>query len=283
MNVAHPARAPAPHDLYTAWNLDPLLVVGFLVALWIYRRGHVRRRSRQSDGRRNQCFYAALAVLALALLSPLDAIAHALASAHMVQHILLLLVAAPLLAFSAPWIVLLRGSPSFLRRGLATSRQRLWLTARNTRILREPVPVWLLHVGTLWFWHAAIPYDAALANPLLHAIEHGMFLVTGVMFWRVVIRSRYVPELSPGSGVLLVFGMAIQSGFLAALLTFARSPWYSSYASTTAAWNLDPLADQQLAGVIMWIPAGFVYLAAALALLTAWTSDPDTAEGRVGP
>jgi cytochrome c oxidase assembly factor CtaG len=130
--------------------------------------------------------------------------------------------------------------------------------------------VWLLHVGTLWFWHAAVPYDAALDSELLHILEHATFLVTAWLFWRVVIGARGAGRVPNGAGVLLVFGMAMQSVFLSLLLTFARNPWYSGYAATTTPWGLEPLADQQLAGVIMWIPAGLVYLAAGLTLMAAW-------------
>jgi cytochrome c oxidase assembly factor CtaG len=190
----------------------------------------------------------ALAVVGIALLSPLEEMAHALASAHMVQHLLLILVAGPLLA----------------------------------RAIRVPLPqrlsptlAWLLHTATIWFWHAAGPYNAAVVNPLLHGLEHLSFLGTAVIFWRAVGFGRQ-PE---GLGVLLVFAMALQSVFLALLLTFAESPWYWVYSATTRAYGLDPLADQQLAGVIMWVPAGLVYTGIGLKLLLAWVRQHETAAG----
>ncbi len=209
-----------------------------------------------------------MVAVGVALLSPLDALAGALASAHMVQHVLLVLVAAPLLALSAPVATLLRGSPAFVRQVSVAWRRRLGITRRNTGTLRHPVAVWLLHVGALWFWHAAVPYGAAVEHHLVHVAEHASFLVTGVFFWRVVIGAR--GSVSNGLGILLVFTMAMQSVILSALLTFASGPWYSAYESTTELWRLERLADQQLAGLIMWIPAGLVYLGAALALLVGW-------------
>jgi putative membrane protein len=206
----------------------------------------------------------------VALLSPLDALSSALASTHMVQHMLLVLVAAPLLALSAPSSTILRGSPLAVRRANGRWRRRLRLTHGNLRPLRHPVAAWLLHVGVLWFWHAAVPYDAALDSAPLHILEHASFLATAVLFWHAVIGPRSPERVSKGLGVLLVFAMAMQSVVLSLLLTFARTPWYSGYAQTTAPWGLEPLADQQLAGVIMWIPAGAVYLLTALALLVAW-------------
>jgi putative membrane protein len=268
--LAHPGQPPAPHDLWGAWNLDPVLLLGFLLAAWAYRRGQAGGPRRPADTWRARCFALALATLGLALLSPLDALAGTLASAHMVQHLLLVLVAAPLLALSAPASAILRGSPLAVRRASSRWRRRLGLTHRNLRALGHPAAAWMAHVAVLWFWHAAVPYDAALASQPLHLLEHASFLVTAALFWHVVAGARGAGRVSNGLGVLLVFGMAMQSVLLSVLLTFARTPWYSGYANTTAPWGLDPLADQQLAGAIMWIPAGAVYLVAALALLVAW-------------
>jgi putative membrane protein len=268
--LAHLGQPLAPHDLWGAWNLSPVLLLGFLLAVWAYGRGQAGGPRRDIDTWRGRWFALALAMLGVALLSPLDTLSSALASAHMVQHLLLVLVAAPLLALSAPSGAILRGSPQVVRRAAGRWRRRLGLTRRNLRPLRHPAAVWLLHVGTLWFWHAAVPYDAALDSHPLHILEHASLLLTAVLFWQVVIGPRVGDRVSNGLGVLLVFAMAMQTVFLSVLLTFARTPWYSGYATTTAPWGLQPLADQQLAGVIMWIPAGAVYLVAALALLVAW-------------
>jgi len=268
--LAHPGQPPAPHDLWSAWDLHPVLLGGLLLAAWTYHRGQSRGPKRPADRWRARCFTAALVALGLALLSPLDGLSSALASAHMVQHLLLLVVAAPLLALSAPSSAILRGSPLAVRRASGRWRRRLGLTHGNLGVLRHPAAVWLLSVGVLWFWHAAAPYDAALDSEPLHLLEHVSFLVTAVLFWHVVVGVRGTARVSDGLGVLLVFAMAMQSVFLSVLLTFARTPWYSGYAATTAPWGLDPLTDQQLAGVLMWIPAGGIYLAVALALLVSW-------------
>lgn len=263
--LAHAGRPPEPHDVWSAWNLDPLLLLGFALVAGVYRRG-----SAPFGTRRAWFFGGALVALGVALLSPLDALSAALASAHMVQHVLLVLVAAPLLALSAPSSALLRGAPLGVRQATGRWRRRLGLTSRHFRGLRHPVAVFGLHVATLWFWHAAGPYDAALSDPVVHVAEHVTFLGTGVLFWRVVVGARGAGRVSAGLGVLLVFGMGMQSVFLSLLLTFARDGWYAGYRSTTMAWGLTPLADQQLAGVVMWVPAGVVYVAAALALLVSW-------------
>jgi putative membrane protein len=227
------------------------------------------------DGRRRTLFIAAVAALGVALVSPLDAMAEALASAHMIQHVLLVLVAAPLLAGARPGAALLRGSPPTLRRVAGRWRRRLTPARRRLRWLGDPVALALVHTATLWFWHAAGPYDAALGSRPLHVLEHLTLLVTAVLFWRVILGGRAAGAVAKGYAVLLLFAMSMQTVFLSLLLTFARAPWYDAYASTTQAWGLDPLADQQLAGVIMWVPAGFIYLGVALGLFLQWLHDAE--------
>ena len=266
--LAHAGRSLAPHDVWGAWNLDAPLLLGLFLLTWAYWRGEVRSGRREVDRRRASCLFAALIAVVAALISPLDAMSHALASAHMVQHVLLLLVAAPLLALSSPAAALVRGSPMVVRRATGPWRRRLGLTRARLALLRHPVVVWAVHVGTIWFWHAAAPYDTALRNEAVHVVEHVSFVATGLLFWHVVLGVRR--RVSGGLGVLLVFTMSLQSVFLSMLLTFASAPWYSGYASSTRSWGLEPLGDQQLAGLIMWITAGLVYLGAGLALLVGW-------------
>lgn len=281
--LAHAGLPPAPHDVWAAWNLDPLLLVGVALLAVLYHRGSGARSSpvgAHSWGRKAMSA-GALVALGVALVSPLDAMAGALASAHMVQHVLLLLVAAPLLALGAPFGVLVAGSPPAVRRASLRWRRRLGLTHAKLRLLREPVTLWVFHTGTIWFWHAAGPYEAALEHHGVHVVEHASFLVTAVLFWHAVIGAR-ARRAAEGIGILLVFAMALQGVFLSLLLTFAPSPWYSSYEATTSPWGLTPLGDQQLAGVIMWIPAGLVYLGAGIALLVAWLRAAERA-GETGP
>ncbi|GAB3344814.1 cytochrome c oxidase assembly protein [Modestobacter lapidis] len=279
--LAHDGAHLVPEELWTAWNADPVILTGLLLATWAYLRGRSRGRARAAQTWRARCFAGALAAIVVALVSPLDALSDALASAHMVQHLLLTLVAAPLLVLSAPGGRLLRGSPAVVRRAISPSRRRLRLAA-VTHALRHPGTAWLLHVGTFWAWHAAVLYDAAVQNAAVHALEHATFLITGVLFWRTVIGVR-AARVPAGLGVLLVFGMAMSSALLSVLLTFGRSPWYSAYAATTHTWGLAPLADQQLAGAIMWIPAGLVHVVVALGLLVTWIRGTEDDEAPAAP
>lgn len=261
--LSHAGRAPAPHDLWTAWPLDPLLLLGVLTLLVVHQRG------RSSDPRSAWLFRGGLAAVAVALLSPLEVMAGALASAHMVQHVLLVLVAAPMIAASAPAAALLRGLPRRLVVGGAGAAHSLGLTPRRLRVLRQPVVVLAAHVAVLWAWHAAVLYDAALGSWPLHVLEHALFLVTGVLLWRLLVGPHRV-RVEGGAALLVLFVLAMSGVFLSALLTFAREAWYAGYATTTARWGLTPLEDQQLAGLLMWIPAGAVHVVIALRLLAGW-------------
>lgn len=271
---AHPGLPPRPHDLWTAWNLEPLTLGALGLAVWVYLGA--RRNARPSDRLRLRLMAGALLALGVALVSPLDAMAKALASAHMVQHLLLVLVAAPLLAMSGPAILAARLDPELGRSGVRW-RRRLGLSRRNTALLRHPMAAWVLHTVVLWTWHAAVPYQAAVENQHLHVLEHLTFLGSAYLFWRVVVGSRAAGRVDNGLAVLLLFGAAMQSVLLAALLTFSGEPWYGVYDDTTAPWGLSPLGDQQLAGVIMWVPAGAVYVLTALRLMAGWirTAEPE--------
>lgn len=277
----HSGLPLAPHDLWTAWSLDPLVLVGLALLPWLYVRGRLGS-SRRVAAWREWCLVGAMAALVLALVSPLDALAGALASAHMAQHVLLTLVAAPLLVLAGPWAAVVRGTPAEARRAVARARVRLRLTRRTTRVLRNPAVVWLLYAGNLWFWHGSGPYVAALQHDVVHAVEHAAFLGTGLLFWTVTVDTLRREHTSPGLGLLMQFLAAMQGVFLSALLVFAETAWYPPYAETAGAWGLTAVADQQVAGLVLWLPGGLVHLAAGLTLLMVWVqrSEPVAAPGR---
>lgn len=280
--LAHAGAPVAPHDVWGAWTFDPLVIAGLLLAGWLYHRGGPGAAGA-GGGWRARAFVAGLAALAVALISPLDALSGALASAHMGQHLLLVLVAAPLLALSAPSARLLRGSPLRVRRASGRWRRRLRLTPATLRLARQPAVAWGLYVAVLWIWHGAVPYTAAVEHDLWHVVEHATLFVTALLFWTVVVGTHHRREGSDGTAILLVFGSGLASVFLAVLLTFARSAWYPAYATTTAAFGLSPLADQQLAGVLLWVPAGAIHLAAGLLLVARWLrSTEDDASAATG-
>lgn len=266
-----------PHDLPGAWNLDPLLLFGLAAAAWAYRRG---RRPATDSPWRQRSYVGALVALLVALVSPLDALSGTLASAHMVQHVLLVVVTGPLLAWSAPGAAIVRGLPPRLRAWNRAARAGAGLDAGRLRATRAPLLRWLAYVVVLWLWHAAALYGAAVEHELVHVLEHVTFLGSAWLVWSVILGPARV-RVSPGLAVLGVFALALQGVFLSALLTFARTPWYEPYVETAPAWGVDALEDQQLAGVVMWVPAGLVHVAIGIALLAAWLREVEA--GGEGP
>ena len=269
---AHPGQPLATHDLWAAWPSAIWPAVGLTLSALLYARGYLawQRRGRGLR-RRGAAFAAGWLALWAATLTPLDPLSHALLSAHMVQHLLLILVAAPLLAWSAPLGPMLLGLPGRLGSALGTWWQRARLVRGAWRGLSAPLSAWALHAAALWVWHAPVLYDAALANEAAHGLEHLAFMGTALLFWWAVLHpGRHASWLAGPGGALYLFLMGLQGGLLGALMTFSNSSWYASYRATTNLWGLTPLEDQQLAGVIMWIPAGTIYMAAALGMLGAW-------------
>jgi putative membrane protein len=206
----------------------------------------------------------------VALISPLDALSTALFSAHMAQHLLLLYVAPLLLVLGAPPFLLLWAMPRAWRRPLmGWWRQSVW--HRVWRWLLHPLAVWVLFGLTLWLWHIPVFYQAAVVNRAIHMLEHGAFFGTALLFCWLLVDGRQVRTKSganEGLILLVIFTTALHSGLLGALLTFAATPLYPIYRFGVAQWGLTLLADQQIAGVLMWIPAGFFYLGAILVLVS---------------
>lgn len=272
--LAHTGEALRPHDVWQAWNTDPFVAVSLALLGIVYLLG--RRRGVDTSTRR-VAFWGAFVALFVALVSPLDALSETLVSAHMVQHVLLILVAAPLLAISAPGGALLRGTPRGVVDTTRAVRRAVGLTAARLQRLRSPMARWLLYVVTLWVWHASVVYGAAVENELVHVVEHGAFLGSAFLVWSVILGPPRV-RVSRGVGLLAVFTLGLQSIFLSVLLTFSREPWYAEYLSPPAGWGLDALTDQQLAGVLMWVPAGFVHTGIALWLFVTWLRESDEPE-----
>jgi cytochrome c oxidase assembly factor CtaG len=273
---AHPGEPPQPHDLWTAWLLNGWTLAGLMVSSALYARGYQawRRRGRQL-GWRAAAFVGGCLALAAALLTPLDPLGHALFAAHMAQHLLLILLAAPLLAWSAPLGPLLLGLPSRAGARIGHWWQRAERVQAAWRLLSSPAVAWGLHAAALWAWHAPVFYEAALVHEGVHALEHFSFFATALLFWWALLHPGRSGWLAGPGGALYVFTMALQSGFLGALMTLSQAPWYPAYATTTQAWGLTALEDQQLAGVVMWMPAGIVYLGAALGVLGLWLAEMD--------
>ena len=280
----HVNLAPEPHDLWSAWTWSPTVLAGLAFGAWVYARGVRALWRRGGTGRvvsewRVASYFAGLASLFIALVSPVDAIGGALFAVHMTQHLLLMMVAAPLIVLGDPVTVTLWALPLRWRRRVGlTFRRTRWLRAAWGALSLAPI-AWTLHVVTLWLWHAPIFYEMALQAEPVHEFEHATFFLTALLFWWLLF-APHGRRLNIGAKVAYLFAAMLQGTILGAVITFARHPWYWSYFGTTKAWGFTPLEDQQLAGLIMWIPAGLIYLAALLPLLFAELLGRDRKVGR---
>jgi len=258
------------------WSMEPGVVVPLLLSAALYGRGAIElaRRGHGVANRRLHVasFAAGWLVVAVALLSPLHEISEQLFSAHMVQHELLMALAAPLLVLGRPMAVMLWGLPRPTRLHIAGAVRHpivrgLW------RTISRPFDAWLIHGLAIWLWHLPPLFDATLRSESIHAIQHASFVGSALLFWWSVIHGQR--RAARGMSILYLFTTAVHTGVLGALMTFSRTPWYPAYADRAAAWGLTPMADQQLAGLIMWIPASVVYLIAALIIMRHWLRDSE--------
>jgi cytochrome c oxidase assembly factor CtaG len=271
---AHGLAAEAIHR----WHWEPI-TVGLLVAsAALYAAGTraVWRRAGVGRGVRRwqACSFAGgLLSLALALLSPVVWLSTILFSMHMTQHEILMLVAAPLLVFGQPLFAMLWALPRGGRESWGRWSQRPFV-ARSWQALTGPLTVFLMHAFALWIWHTPRLYEAALHSEAIHAVEHLCFVLTAALFWWAMIHGRY-GRIGYGIAVLYIFLTAIHSSVLGALMTISPGVLYTDYAAAGALWHVDPLEDQQLAGLLMWVPSGLVFIIFGLALFAAWLGQSD--------
>lgn len=276
--LAHTGVALAPHDLWSAWTWEPAELVAITLTAWLYAIG-VRtlwRRAGIGAGVTRwevAAFAGGWLALVAALVSPLHAMGSVLFSAHMAQHELLMVVAAPLLVLGR-WVVpALWAVPPAWRRAAGRAAKRSAVRETWDAITR-PARATLLHAVALWAWHAPALYAATLESDLVHAAQHASFLGSALLFWWALLNPR-ARRGQAGAGVFYLFVTAMHTGALGALIAVAGRPWYPAYRGTTAAWGLTPLEDQQLAGLVMWVPAGLAYIAAALWLFTCWLRESE--------
>jgi len=267
---AHTGEPLEPHDFWKAWAFDPGAAVPLLITAVLYARG--ARRSRGVTAGQAVSFWAGWLVLAIALGSPLHPLGEALFSAHMAQHELLMLGAAPLLALSRPLVPMLWGLPLSWRRAAGQSTKTAAVQT-GWHAITSPFTAWWIHAAALWVWHAPALFQATLSSEPIHAAQHVSFFGSALLFWWSLFYAR--GRHGYGLGVLYIFSTAVHTSILGALLTFAPRVWYPAYGTRAAAWGLTALEDQQIGGLIMWVPAGVVYLVAGLALFAAWLQASD--------
>jgi cytochrome c oxidase assembly factor CtaG len=259
---AAPAHAAANDAAtgWTAWFGDPVTAVALGLLLAWYVAGAMKgawrphRTASIGDGRM-MAFFAGVALTGFALLSPIDAFGERLFAVHMAQHLLLIIGSAPLFAISNAHLALAAALPRNLRQRLAHSPAVSAVLAWSQR----PAAAWTAataFVMTIWLWHVPAAHDFATGNGLAHAAEHLTVLIAATLFWRVVLTSGY-RRLSRGMAALMVSLVGLSGSLLSALIMFAPQPLCRAYVH-------NPIEDQVLAGLLMCIPASFVYLGSTL-------------------
>jgi cytochrome c oxidase assembly factor CtaG len=275
--LAHGSDVPAPTfpAVLFAWRFDALAISGLLLAaavyLWTVRRVDRQHPASRQPAHRSWLFYAGLAVIGVALLSPIEAYEGALFSVHMVQHMLLELVAAPLLLAGAPITLALRAATPLVRRRLLAILQ-----SRIVHAVSFPVVAWLLFAAVNWGWHFSVLYDQALENQALHYFQHATFLAAALLFWWPIIGADPSPWRLPHPARILYLFLAMpQNSFLGVALMSASTVLYPHYVTNGREWGLSPLDDQALGGVIMWVVGDVFFLAGMLLVVWAWMRHED--------
>jgi putative membrane protein len=252
----------------SAWDVSAIVMLSVMATL--YARGTRVLIARGARTRRVErvAFWIGWIAAVAALVPPIDTLASRLFSAHMFQHELLMLVAAPLIVAGRPIVALLWALPATLR-ARATHGRGAAVVTGAWAVLTLPVVAWALHGITVWVWHLPVLYEAAVRTESVHAVQHVTFVATAALFWWGLVYGRY-GRAGYGASVLYVFSTLVHTGVLGALFTLSGTAFYALYVDRARAAGVDPVADQQLAGLVMWIPAGVVLTCFGLALFTAW-------------
>jgi putative membrane protein len=254
------------------WSFEPWVVACLLASAALYAVGLLRLWRRAGPGRgvsnrHAAAFAGGWVALVVALLSPVDPLGTRLFSAHMLQHELLMVVAAPLMVVGKPLAVWVWALPPAWRRGIgAFFHHPAWRVPWLQ--LSSPLGAWLVHALALWLWHVPALFDAALANEALHTLQHFSFLFTALLFWWSALGQA--ERIGQGTAMIYLFTTMIHSSALGALLTLSPIVWYPTYLRTAPALGIPALEDQQLGGLVMWIPAGIAYFVAGLLLAMRW-------------
>jgi putative membrane protein len=270
----HAATAGSPWDIAV---LTALAIAGLL-----YWRGSRRLEARHARVRTAEpiAFWTGWLVAIAALLPQMDRAAAELFSLHMAQHELLMLVVAPLMIAGRPILPWLWALPARLRTGAGAAIASTTMSAAWA-LLTMPLVAWTLHGVAIWIWHLPALYQAALQDDGMDAVQHAMFVGTAVLFWWGLVYGRY-GRVAYGAAVLYVFATLVHTGLLGAMFTLSEHSFYPLYVERAAAAGIDPVADQQLAGLYMWVPSGIVLTLFGLALFAAWLGEAERRAAAAG-
>jgi putative membrane protein len=257
------------------WTWDPLILGQVALFSLVYGCGLLRLLSRAGGARRaflrrGAVTLAGVLVLVLALISPIAGWSEQLGSVHMIQHMLLMMVAAPLIVLGMPFQVAFWVLPGRWRQALAGAWRRVGSWRSPWYLLWQPVVSWALFAGTLWAWHHPGLYGAALASRGIHYLQHLAFFIAACLFWSLVLDPVRRLGMGRGTGILYLFTTSLHAALLGVFMALAPEIWYPEYRETTGSWGLSALEDQQLAGLIMWMPACTTYVVVTAIVFTSW-------------
>ena len=272
--AAHGPVPDAPPDaanLLLGWNIDPLIALPLIVAgiAWWRLLGAIDRAhpDHPVPAAQRWSFVAGLFVIAVALMSGIERYDTTLFSLHMVQHLLLAMVAPPLLALGAPITQVLRASS-------ASTRQRVVLPILHSRVLGvlgHPIVAWILFAGAMWGTHFSPVFDLSLENRSIHDLEHVLYLASGLLFWWPAVGLDPAPHrMGHAARLGYLFLQMPQNSFLAVAILFADAPLYPHYVTLYSPYGIDALSDQRLAAGIMWFVGDVIFLVALLAVMAGW-------------
>jgi putative membrane protein len=281
-----------------SWRPEIMLTLSLAAAVHLAGRRRLKQRGggRLVTGWRSASYLSGLTVVWIALMSPIDVLAGQFFYMHMIQHLLLVMVAPPLLLIADPMPIMMWGLPALLRREVGRELRPEAVFRRGLRAVTSPGLVWLMFVAVLVGWHDSGAYDAALRSDLVHDVEHLSFFITAMLFWwHVTGAAPHVHKrLSRGLRIGYVLSIIPANMLTGLALTFASDPLYPYYATVPRPGGMSILQDQMLGGVLMWIPGSMMYIIAALVLIAqairaeedrARLSDPPLAldEGTIAP
>ena len=266
-----PTEPPTAASLLLGWTFEPLLTLGIAVAigwwLWAVRRVNAVHPGNPVPRRRTAAFLSGMMALAFALLSGIGRYDTTLFSIHMVQHVLLMLVAAPLLVLAAPITLVLRLNSSGTRRRWLLP----FLHTHVVRFMAHPVTAWVMFAAMMWATHFSPLFNASLEDPLIHEVEHILFLTGALLFWGPAAALDPMPSRMGHPGRIgYLFTQMTQNTFLAVVILNASAALYPHYASLDRTWGMTALEDQRLAAGIMWIAGDAIFLSAIMAVVFGW-------------
>jgi putative membrane protein len=277
---------PVLQAVLASWNWRPSVILTLLLMGVLYGRGWwlLRQRSDRRSHRAGQpwplsagwrivAYFSGLVVIGLALLSPIEMLSGQLFFMHMIQHLLLVMIAPPLLLIANPFGTILWGLPAGARRrvggGLSHILHRDSPSRRLLRVITAPGVVWLAWVIVLVGWHDANMYNLTLRNEVAHDIEHlSFFLVSMLSWWRTTAAApRVQGQTTMIARIILILALIPPNMFTGVVIAFAENPIYTYYLDVPRLWNISVMTDQRIGGVLMWIPGSMMYLIAGLILV----------------